>query len=89
MLKGKASAAVAVGLRNADILKNWVVKHQFLSESTIQDMATLILFPSPPSVGIGDILGSRNLIRSQLFNIGVSGRARCNQPIKSILSIIN
>ena len=74
MLKGKASAAVAVGLRNADVLKNWVVKHQFLSESTIQDMATLILFPSPPSVGIGDILGSRNLIRSQLFNIGVSGR---------------
>ena len=48
MLKGKASAAVAVGLRNADVLKNWVVKHQFLSESTIQDMATLILFPSPP-----------------------------------------
>ena len=32
--KGKASAAVAAGLRNAYVLKNWVVKHQFLSEST-------------------------------------------------------
>ena len=78
--KQKAFAADAVGLRNAYILKNWVIKHQFLSESIIQDIATLnsvrfCFIPLPPlEVGIGDILRSRNLIRSQLFNIGVSGR---------------
>ena len=78
--KQKASGAVALGLRNAYILKNRVIKHQFLFESIIQDIATLnsvrfCFIPLPPLwVGIGDILRSRNLIRSQLFNIGVSGR---------------
>ena len=41
-------------------------------------------FPPSPSVGIGDILGSRNLIRSQLFNIGSS----CNQANKLNPSLI-
>ena len=45
--KGKAFALAALGLRNAYILKNRVIKHQFLPEIRNQEKQHQIPFPSP------------------------------------------
>ena len=45
--KEKAFALAALGLRNAYILKNRVIKHQFLPEIRNQEKQHQIPFPSP------------------------------------------